>query len=81
MPRLSPFSRFLVKLAAGAVALAGFAPALSTSADSPTAEGAGSQYIIVFKDAPAAEYRGGIPGLTQPPASGTQPAPPAPRSR
>jgi hypothetical protein len=65
MTRLSPFSRFLLTLAAAFVAIAGLAPTRSIGADPPGMEAVGGdqQYIIVFREAPAAEYRGGVPGL------------------
>ena len=63
MPRLPLSSRFLHSLVAFMVAVAGLVPPSAIAADPPGAEGVGNQYIIVLRDAPAAEYRGNVPGL------------------
>ena len=66
MIRLSLRPRILAAVTAGLVALAGLAPTLSMGADASAMDAKADRYIVVFREAPLAQYRGGIPGIPTP---------------
>ncbi len=66
MIRLPLPARFLATLAATFATGIGLAPLPAASADASAMEAKSDRYIVVFREAPLAQYRGGVAGVPVP---------------
>ncbi|HQZ46808.1 MAG TPA: hypothetical protein PK042_11880, partial [Usitatibacteraceae bacterium] len=59
-------ARYLAAVAMAFIALAGLAPLPAARADTSAMEAKTDRYIVVFREAPLAQYRGGVAGIPVP---------------